>query len=154
MISRHAAIYGITFAMMLVVASSSHGQRETAGTLKSNPYRDIGGSCVLGKNGEVLYAPKGSKCQDRVDHLAEARKGAGTSEQFGDLPPGFHPEASGLVSDHAHIANELAEVRRAIARNQKDEALALADKLIGELTDHLVREEKFIGKLAAEHRTH
>lgn len=154
MISRQTALYGMAFAITLVVATPALGQRESQRSLRSNPYRDIGGSCVLGKNGEVLYAPKGSKCQDSVDHLAEARKGAGTGEQFGDLPPAFRPEASGLVSDHAHIANELAEVRRAIARNQKDEALALADKLIGELTDHLAREEKFIGKLAAEHRTH
>jgi hypothetical protein len=75
-------------------------------------------------------------------------------DAFPGLPPSYKAEASGLVTDHVHIADELDELREAIARNQKENALAISDKLIAELREHLTREEGFIDKLAAEHRTH
>lgn len=138
----------------LAFAPAALAQRENPASLRSNPYRDIGGSCVYGKQGEVLFAPKGSNCPDQSDHLSQARKAATPQDPFPGLPPAYKAEADGLVSDHVHIADELDELRQAIARNQKESALAIADKLIGELREHLTREEGFIDKLAAEHRTH
>lgn len=154
MTTRIVASSMLALAATLAVATPSLGQRETSRSLRSNPYRDIGGSCVYGKQGEVLYAPKGAQCADKTDHLSTARKDAAATGRFQDLPPAFRPEASGLVADHSHIADELLELRQAIARNQKEGALAIADKLAGELNDHLTREERFLEKLAAEHRTH
>jgi hypothetical protein len=109
---------------------------------------------VYGKQGEVLFAPKGSNCADRSDHLSQARKEALPQDAFPGLPPSYKAEANGLVTDHVHIAGELGELRQAIAKNQKENALAIADKLVAELREHLTREEGFIDKLAAEHRTH
>lgn len=142
----------LLFALVFVPAVLA--QKETNASLRSNPYRDIGGSCVYGKQREVLFAPKGSNCPDQTDHLSQARKAATPRDPFPSLPPAYKAEAGGLVSDHVHIAGELDELRQAIARNQKENALAIADKLIAELREHLTREEGFIDKLAAEHRTH
>lgn len=142
------------FAALVAFAGPSFAQKETQSTLRSNPYRDIGGSCVYGKQGEVLFAPKGGHCPDRTDHLSAARKATTTADPFPGLPPAYQTEARGLVSDHSHIADELDQLRQAIARSQKEDALAIADKLVGEMREHLAREEDFIGKLAAEHGTH
>lgn len=141
------------FAGFLLLASSAVAQRETQAPVRANPYRDIGGSCVYGKQGEVLFAPRGARCADRTDHL-DATRSASTTDRFPGLPPAFRGEANGLVTDHGHIANELDELRRAIARGKQEDALAISDELVGELREHLAREERFIGKLAAEHRAH
>lgn len=144
----------LSLLVLFALVPAALAQRETPSSVRSNPYRDIGGSCVYGKQGEVLFAPKGSNCPDQSDHLSQARKAATPQDPFPSLPPAYKAEASGLVADHVHIAGELDELRQAIARNQKENALAIADKLVGELREHLTREEGFIDKLAAEHRTH
>jgi len=150
------AIFFALLALLVFLASApaSVAQKETQTSVRSNPYRDVGGSCVYGKQGEVLFAPKGANCTDRSDHLSQERKDALPQDAFPDLPPSYKAEASGLVTDHVHIASELDELRQAIARNQKENALAIADKLVAELREHLTREEGFIARLAAEHRTH
>jgi hypothetical protein len=147
---RHNRFYYAITIVALLVPTTSPAQKETSRSLRSNPYRDIGGSCVYGKQGEVLYAPKGAQCPERTEHLAApAPQG-----RFSGLPPAYQPEAGQLVADHDHIAEELARLRQAIARNQKEGALQMADKLIAELTQHLQREESFLEKLEAEHETH
>lgn len=137
----------------LLLAAPSNGQRETQTPLKSNPYRDIGGSCVLGKGGEVLYAPKGKACADRRDHLSVARPPA-PETRFAGLPGNLGKEAESLVRDHSHIADELSAMRAAIAANKRSKAIELSEKVVAELTDHLAREERFLDTLVAEHRTH
>jgi hypothetical protein len=150
---RNRFYYAMTIVALLV-PTTSPAQKETSRSLRSNPYRDIGGSCVYGKQGEVLYAPKGAQCADRTEHLAAPAPAAAQQGRFNGLPPAYQPEARKLVADHDHIAEELTRLRQAIARNQKEGALQMADKLIAELTQHLQREESFLEKLEAEHETH
>lgn len=140
-------------ATTFLLAAPSHGQRETQSQLKSNPYRDIGGSCVLGKGGEVLYAPKGKACADQRDHSSVARPPA-PETRFAGLPGNLRGEGESLVRDHSHIADELSAMRAAIAANKRDKAIELSEKVVAELTDHLAREERFLDALVAEHRTH
>lgn len=152
--TRQIRLAALGLAGLLAMAVPALAQRETPPTLRSNPYRDIGGSCVYGKQGEVLYAPKGADCPDRTNHLGAAQSASTSKTRFQELPPAYRAEANGLVSDHEHIATELGELRQAIARNQREQAMTLADKLVAELREHLTREEGFLDKLAVEHRTH
>ena len=150
---RWTACFLPMMTIALLLAAPSHGQRETQRPLKSNPYREIGGSCVFGKGGEVLYAPKGKKCADQRDHLSVARPPA-PEIRFAGLPGKLSSEAESLVRDHSHIADELLVLRAAIAANKRDKAIELSEKVVAELTDHLAREERFMDALVEEHRTH
>lgn len=120
--------------------------------LKGNPYRDGGGSCVYGRNGELLHAPKGTRCPSREE--APGASAPDPSEQFAGLPPALRAEASALVGSHAHVADDLVELRRTVAMNDTAKALELSDEVAKELVEHLAREQAPFEKLAAEHREH
>ena len=121
--------------------------------LQANPYRDIGGSCVYGRNGELLHSPKGSRCAVQ-EEVAPPAAAAGTAGRFGGLPPALRTEANALVDSHTHVADHLVELRRAIVLNDKTKAIATSDEVAKELIEHLAREQALFEKLASEHRAH
>jgi hypothetical protein len=134
----------------LVLAGPSPGQTVTKTPLRDNPYRDVGGSCIYGKRGEVLFAPKGAKCTDGTNHSAEA--GAKGLTLLGeDLPPALRDEARAMIQKHDHIAAEIARLRQAIASGNRETTLEAIDHLIAELTQHLAQEEQFVESVARAH---
>lgn len=136
----------IVVAIALLFATPSIAQKIQERPLQGNPYRDVGGSCVYGATGEVLYSPKGAVCKDRREDLDPSDM---TPEaRLASLPPALRNEAQSLLADHNHIAEELARLRRAIATEGKKRALVAADRVIEELTRHHAREEKFLLSLA------
>lgn len=135
-----------SFVFLIMFATPSIAQKVQAQPLRWNPYRDIGGSCVYGGAGELLYAPKGSDCKDRRDNPGS--KTEALESEFPSLPPALRTEAESLLADHAHIAEELARLRRSIATEKKKNVLLAADRVIDELTRHHAREEKFIRSIS------
>ncbi len=121
-------------------------------SLQNNPYRQAGGSCVYGRNGELLNQPKGVVCASQEEAPGAAPPGA--AERFAGLPPALRSEATALVASHDHVADHLVELRRAVALNDKTKAIAISDAVAKELVDHLAREQALFEKLAAEHRAH
>ena len=121
-------------------------------SLQNNPYRQAGGSCVYGRNGELLNQPKGVVCASQEE--APGAAAPGTSDRFAGLPPALRSEATALVASHGHVADHLVELRRAVASNEKTRAIAISDEIAKELIDHLAREQALFEKLAAEHRAH
>jgi len=136
----------------IAVASPAFSQQVREPILKANPYRDFGGSCVYGRNGELLHQPKGASCPSQEEAPGAAAPGA--SDQFAGLPPALRSEANALVASHDHVAGHLVELRRAAALNDKGSVLALSDEMAKELIEHLAREQALFEKLAAEHRAH
>lgn len=137
---------------IVAVALPAFSQQVREQILKANPYRDFGGSCVYGRNGELLHQPKGASCPSKEEAPGAAAPGA--SDPFAGLPPALRSEANALVASHDHVAGHLVELRRAAALNAKASVLALSDEMAKELIDHLAREQTLFEKLAAEHRAH
>ena len=121
--------------------------------LPGNPYRRAGGRCVYGKKGEVVYAPSDVRCESREEPAPEAGSAA-AAERFGRLPLALRTQANALIDSHVHVADDLSELRRAVAQDDKAKALVLSDEVVKELVDHLAREQAFFEKLAAEHGSH
>jgi len=135
-----------SFLFVFIVATPSIAQKVQAQPLKWNPYRDMGGSCVYGGAGELLFAPKGADCKDRRD--MPSPKSEVPESNFVSLPPALRTEAELLLADHIHIAEELARLRRSIATEKKKNVLVATDRVIEELTRHHAREEKFIRSIS------
>ena len=121
--------------------------------IRSNPYRDVGGSVVYGRSGELVHEPAGDRCATRQQE-APGSSSAASSERFAGLPPAFRTEAMALVESHAHVADDIAELRRAVVEGDKAAALEIADKVVKELVEHLAREDRFFERMASEHRAH
>jgi len=138
-------IFLITLLLMLGMTSESFAQRGRTLSrdpiLMGNPRRDAGGSCVYNRQGQVVFAPAGKTCRDREDHLSEL--GAVDTDLVDSFPPRMRSKLTRLLSDHGHIAKDMARLRFMIREEKPEEALEVADKINSELTDHSVREEKF-----------
>lgn len=132
----------LVIGLSLAIASSSFGQRVQPVPLRENPYRDIGGSCIYGRDGKAVYAPAGVHCPDntRRDVRAPAAK-AGTTDKY---PPAMRGELDRLLDDHEHLSREIAELRRAIEGRKQEAALEALDHITTKLRDHLLREERFL----------
>lgn len=143
----------LVIAFIVLAGIPAVGQQSAESELPGNPYRRAGGRCVYGKNGEVLYAPADARC-DGVEPPATGTAPASAGERFGGLPAALRAEASALIDSHEHVADDLAELRRAVANGDKATALDLSDEVVKELVDHLAREERFFERIASEHRTH
>lgn len=136
----------ILFILVVMIATPAIAQKVQAQPLKWNPYRDIGGSCVYGGAGELLYAPKGSDCKERRD--APNSTALAPEPNLVSLPPGLRSEAESLLADHTHIAEELTRLRHAIATEKKKKVLLAAEHVIEALTRHHAREEKLLRSIA------
>lgn len=136
----------IVFVLVFFFAAPSIAQRVQAQPLRWNPYRDMGGSCVYGAKGEILHQPEGVTCKDR--NAAAAHNPAVAKPTLVSLPTALRSEAESLLTDHDHIAIELARLRTAIATERKKKALLAADRVIKELMEHLSREAEFFRTIA------
>lgn len=143
-------VVAVSFALVLLT-NPSDAQKVNSSPLKWNSYRDIGGSCVYGANGELVYAPAGRACRDRRQHLGNTP--VTPESQLVDMPPALRGEAEALMGDHAHIATEFVELRQLIAVADKVGAIAKADEVIAELTKHQAREEKFFRSISSKKPT-
>ena len=134
------------------LTASALAQAVTETPLRGNPYRQVGGSCVYWRNGELLNQPKGVVCP--TQEKAPGASAQDSSEKFKGLPPQLRAEANALVASHDHVAEHLIELRRAVALNDKTTAIAISDEIAKELIYHLAREQALFEKVAAENRTH
>jgi len=135
-------------SMVLVATLPAAAQKVRDPTLRGNPYRNIGGSCVYGGNGELLYAPRGAVCPDRQRRDPEASMApapAGSSE----MAPALRAEMSALLEAHSHVAAELEKLRRAIAEGRKDDALEATSHVVRELSEQRAREARLFEALSA-----
>ena len=151
--TKQRVLFSLAIGGLLFTALPSAAQQVKERVLQGNPYRQIGGSCVYGRNGELLHAPKGAKCASREDE-APGANAAQASERFAGLPPALRAEANALMESHAHVADDLAELRRAVAQGEKAKALGLSDEVVKELLAHMNREQALYEKLAKEHASH
>lgn len=136
--------------LLMGVTTESLGQSRRSTTrepiLRGNPYRDAGGSCVYGKDGKLVYAPKGKRCRDGSDHLGTA--GDAQSPILAGYPPARRDDLAKLLSDYEHLVDEVARLRMAVDAGNRPVALEVADKIRSELTAHRAREERFLEKMA------
>lgn len=132
----------------VAIALPAVAQRVRQPVIKENPYRDMGGSCVVGTRGEVLYAPPGADCGARQETAAEEAKTV-PSNRPRSSSLALRKEMLELREDHAHMAKELREIRLAIALDRKADALQASDHLVQELTEHLAREDRLFEALSA-----
>ena len=117
------------------------------------PYREAGRACVYGKSGEVLFAPEGATCAIEKPHGSPPVP-ARSRDLFAGLPAALRTDVDALIATHTHVAEDLEELRRAVAQNDQKRALALSDEMVRELSEHLEREERVFEGLASEHRSH
>ncbi|HEB89513.1 MAG TPA: hypothetical protein ENI85_08095 [Deltaproteobacteria bacterium] len=113
--------------------------------LRGNPKRDAGGSCVYDRDGRVVFSPAGKECRDRRNHLMDLD--TARSDLMAEFPPEVKKELARLLADHDHIADEVARLRHVIRNEDRNAALRAAEKISAELTDHTVREERFMEDL-------
>ena len=73
-------------AIALGIALPALTQKVLEPALRGNPYRDIGGSCVYGRQGELLFAPKGARCTSRQEAAPEETETV-PSGRFNGLSP-------------------------------------------------------------------
>lgn len=151
-LKRRIAAVGCTCGLALAIATSSSSQTVSKTTLRENPYRNVGGSCVYGAHGDVLFAPKGSNCPDRKTQAPEPSAKGSTSSAAESLPAGVRGEANAILNDHDHIAAEIVLLRQAIAGGEREAALGSVEHVIAELTHHLALEEQLLDAVARKCR--
>ncbi len=115
-------------AIALGIALPALAQKVIERSLRGNPYRDVGGSCVYGRQGELMFAPKGVRCSS-LQEAAPDETEAVPSDRFTGISPTLRAEISTLLESHAHVAEELAELRRAVAEGRTADALQASDHL-------------------------
>ncbi len=132
--------------LVLGFVIEAQAQRVTQPSLRGNPKRDIGGSCVYSKEGKVVFAPAGKNCPDATDHLSKPTNA--DSPILAGYPPAMREELAKLLGDHDHISQEISRLRQAVERRNREVALEAVDKIRAEVTDHRAREEVFFEKMA------
>ena len=101
--------------------------------LRGNPKRDAGGSCVYDKSGRVVFAPDGKRCPDGSNHLSKPSDA--DSPVLAGYPPELREELRALLSDHDHLAVEVARLREAVDSGKRLVAIEAAEKIRSELTE-------------------
>lgn len=139
-------LHVVIAVIALAIALPAIAQKVRVPTLVENPYRDIGGSCVYGRQGELVYAPKGASCGSRRDE-EDSPSQTTTPDRWENLAPALRAEMVALFEGHSHVAEELTRLRRAIAVGRTDDALQATDHVVQELTEQLAREERLLEKL-------
>jgi hypothetical protein len=101
---------------------------------------------VYGKDGKLVYAPKGKQCREGSEHLGTAD--SAQSPILAGYPPALRDDLAKLLNDHQHLAGEVTRLRRAVDAGNRSVAIEAADKIRSELTAHRAREERFFEKIA------
>jgi len=133
--------------MAAMAATPAAAQKIQEPRLRGNPNRMPGsGSCVYDRDGRAVFVPAGKTCPDKTEHLSRSpRKGTPLAAGY---PPALRAELGRLLADHEHIAGEIARLRTAVERQDRRVALEATDRIRDELTQHKVREEQFLEKVA------
>jgi hypothetical protein len=143
--SKFLAIHTLALGLVFGAAPATEGLGQS---VKPNIKHDVGGSCVYDRTGRVVFAPPGVNCADRTDHLSPAPAEASASLIEG-LPEAMRVRVSELFRDHAHIHDELAQLRKAFDAGDQKLALRTLDKLTSEVVEHRVREERLFQEMAS-----
>lgn len=138
-------VSGVAFGGALLAAPSA-AQRVQETVLVENPSRDIGGSCVYGRSGELLFAPQGASCPQRQQPPASATPSA---ERARPAPASLRAEAQALLVERERMDAELARVREAVAYEDRESAARVIDEALRTLARHLEREARLLEPLAA-----
>jgi|GEM_PF-6278132 len=138
----------VVAAMVLGLAPPGLAQRVRDPVLKGNPYRNVGGSCVYGRDGKLVFAPSRARCPAQQGTTADSPEARSSKKSHS---PQLRADMRSLLEDHAQVAQKLAELRRAVAKGQKTEALEASEHIARELSEHMVREKRLFEKLSAEH---
>jgi hypothetical protein len=136
-----AAIGG---ALLLAAPSGAQRVRETE--IRENPYHDVGGSCVYGRSGELLFAPQGANCPAREQPPASV---APAGERAALLPESQREEARALLAEREALRAELARVREAIAYEDRESAARVVEGALREIARHLEREARLLEAIDA-----
>lgn len=144
-------VFPLVVSIVLIgVATDSTAQRARGlsrdPVLQGNPRRDAGGSCVYDRDGKVVFAPAGKECRDRSNHLVD--RADADSDLVQAFPPGLRDDLAQLLNDHVHMAKEVSRLRYLIREKGREDALKAAEKVSSEITEHTVREERFLEAVA------
>lgn len=131
------------------IAQQRRGPVTRTPVLVENPYRTSGGSCIYGRNGELVYAPKGVACASRQESAPD-QTATSLSDRLAALSPALRKERTAILGGHSHIAAGLAELRPAVAQDRKDDALVASDHVVREPTDQLMNEQLLFEELSKE----
>lgn len=140
----------LAFALTAVaaLAASSSAQHVREMVLTENPTRDVGGSCIYGGDGKLLYAPRGGTCPEIAQPPASA---APASQPTHAAAPDddVRAEAAELLAERERLDVELARVRDAVGYDDREDAQRAVDQALRKIARHLEREARFLQELGA-----
>ena len=115
--------------------------------VRDNYYRDIGGSCIYGRDGKVVYAPKGATCRTPDSSSDTAAEDAPASLE--KVPPELQSQVDQLIGQHERFAEALTQLLKRIEARKYKAAAKLLDGLKTDLADHERREEQLFERITS-----
>lgn len=125
----------------VAVPAASQPVRERI--LIENPYRNPGGSCIYGQQGQLVYAPVGTACPAK-----ETEGGGGGLPTAAVLTPEMGKRMRELFATHPHIADEIVAVRQAVEAGDRARALERIDHVLGEVSANKAAAERVLGEMS------